>query len=65
MGEGSGVRKVVSCGLERILESCGFRADLLVASMASEHGLAVVTRNTKDFEGCGTALLNPFSALGI
>jgi hypothetical protein len=27
MGEGYGVRKVVSCGLERILESCGFRVE--------------------------------------
>ncbi|HON79479.1 MAG TPA: type II toxin-antitoxin system VapC family toxin [Spirochaetota bacterium] len=36
------------------------QADLLIASTASEHGLTVVTRNTKDFEGCGVAVLNPF-----
>jgi predicted nucleic acid-binding protein len=36
------------------------QADLLIASTASEHGLTVVTRNTKDFEGCGVALLDPF-----
>ncbi len=36
------------------------QADLLIASTASEHGLTVVTRNTKDFDGCGVAVLNPF-----
>ena len=36
------------------------QADLFIASTASEHGLTVVTRNTKDFDGCGVAVLNPF-----
>jgi predicted nucleic acid-binding protein len=37
------------------------QADLLIASTGSEHGLTVVTRNSRDFEGCGVAILNPFS----
>jgi hypothetical protein len=37
------------------------QADLLIASTASEHGLTVVTSNTKDFDGCGVAILNPFT----
>jgi len=39
------------------------QADMLVAATAAEHGLAVVTRNLKDFEGCGVALLDPFSGI--
>ena len=35
-------------------------ADLLIAATALEHGLAVVTRNLRHFEGTGTALVNPF-----
>ncbi len=37
------------------------QADLFIAATASEHGLTVVTRSIKDFEGCGVALLNPFT----
>ncbi len=37
------------------------QADLLIASTASEHGLTVVTRNSRDFDGCGVAVLNPFA----
>ena len=37
------------------------QADMLIAATAAEHGLAVVTRNLKDFEGCGVALLDPFA----
>lgn len=36
------------------------QADLLIASTASEYGLTVVTRNTKDFQGCGVGLFDPF-----
>lgn len=37
------------------------QADMLIAATAQLHGLAVVTRNLRDFEGCGIAVLNPFS----
>ena len=37
-------------------------ADLMIASIARAHGASVVTRNTGDFEGCGLALINPWSA---
>jgi predicted nucleic acid-binding protein len=35
-------------------------ADLLSAATAIEHGLAVVTRNVRHFEGTGVPLVNPF-----
>ena len=31
-----------------------------IASIARAHGLAVATRNTRDFEECGLELVNPF-----
>ena len=37
------------------------QADMLIAATASIHGLTLVTRNDRDFEGCGIALLNPFA----
>lgn len=37
------------------------QADMLIAATAQLHGLAVVTRNLRDFDGCGVAVLNPFS----
>ena len=36
------------------------QADMLIAATALEHNLALATRNTKDFEGCGIPLVNPF-----
>ncbi len=36
--------------------------DSLLAATASVHGLALVTRNTKDVQRTGVACLNPFSA---
>ena len=36
-------------------------ADLLIAATALEHGLAVVTRNTRHFEPTGVQTLNPFA----
>lgn len=33
-----------------------------IASIAKAHGLAVVTRNVRDFEQCGVELINPFSS---
>lgn len=37
------------------------QADMLIAATAQVHQLTLVTRNTRDFEGCGIGLLNPFS----
>ena len=36
------------------------QADSLIAATARHHKLTLVTRNTKDFEGCGIPILNPF-----
>jgi toxin FitB len=35
--------------------------DAMIAAIAKEHGFAVVTRNTADFEGMGVALINPWN----
>ena len=35
-------------------------ADLMIAATALEHGLAVVTRNVRDFAPTGVAVYNPF-----
>ena len=35
-------------------------ADGVIAATALEHGLTLVTRNVKDFEGLGVAILNPW-----
>jgi predicted nucleic acid-binding protein len=40
------------------------QADMLIAASAAAHGLTLVTRNTKDFAGCGVDLLNPFRTKG-
>jgi predicted nucleic acid-binding protein len=37
------------------------QADMLIAATASAHGLTLATRNTRDFDGCGIALYDPFS----
>ncbi|WP_419944351.1 type II toxin-antitoxin system VapC family toxin [Candidatus Poriferisodalis sp.] len=37
-------------------------ADLLIAATALEHGLTVVTRNTRHFEPTGANTINPFEA---
>jgi predicted nucleic acid-binding protein len=37
------------------------QADMLIAATAQQHNLTLVTRNTRDFEGCGISLLNPFT----
>lgn len=37
------------------------QADIIIAATAEIHNLTLVTRNTKDFEGCGISILNPFT----
>lgn len=37
--------------------------DSLIAATALAHGLTVVTRNTKDFEGIGATIINPWAAV--
>ena len=37
------------------------QADMLIAATAQIHALTVVTRNVRDFDGCGIAVLNPFA----
>jgi predicted nucleic acid-binding protein len=36
-------------------------ADLMIAATALERGLTVVTRNVRDFEPAGVAILDPFA----
>ena len=38
-------------------------ADGMIAATALEHGLTVVTRNVKDFEGLGVPIVNPWEAV--
>ena len=38
------------------------QADMLIAATAQAHRLTLATRNTRDFEQCGIALLDPFFA---
>jgi predicted nucleic acid-binding protein len=35
-------------------------ADLMIAAIAHVHDFIVVTRNVRDFEGCGVPLINPW-----
>ncbi len=37
------------------------QADMLIAATAQAHDLTLVTRNIRDFDGCGIGLLNPFT----
>ena len=37
-------------------------ADGLIAATALEHGLVLVTRNVKDFDGLGITILNPWES---
>ncbi len=36
------------------------QADMLIAATAQVHALTLVTRNVRDFDGCGITVLNPF-----
>ncbi|MBD2163906.1 type II toxin-antitoxin system VapC family toxin [Calothrix membranacea FACHB-236] len=37
------------------------QADIIIAATAEIHQITLVTRNAKDFEGCGITILNPFT----
>lgn len=37
------------------------RSGMLIAGTAVGHGLVVATRNTRDFQGCGVRVFNPFA----
>jgi len=38
------------------------RSTALIAATAIEHGLTLVTRNPRAFDGCGVAVLDPFAS---
>lgn len=38
--------------------------DALIAAIATVHGAAIATRNTRDFDGLGIELINPFALSG-
>lgn len=40
------------------------QADMLIAATAQAHQLSLVTRNARDFEGCGIPVLDPFERPG-
>jgi len=40
------------------------QTDMLIAATAQIHALTLVTRNVRDFDGCGIAVLNPFTFTG-
>ncbi|HZL21222.1 MAG TPA: PIN domain-containing protein [Polyangia bacterium] len=37
------------------------QTDLLIGATAAHHGLTLVTRNVRDFEGCGVVVWDPFT----
>ncbi len=41
------------------------QADALIAATAYEHGLALATRNIRDFEGVAIPLINPFEKVAV
>jgi toxin FitB len=36
--------------------------DAFIAAICARHALPIVTRNTSDFEGCGIAVIDPWTA---
>lgn len=47
--------------LKRAAGRPGTEFDTQIAAIAFCHGAAVATRNTMDFDGCGIAVLNPWT----
>lgn len=48
-------------------EKAGFNTnalDLMIAAIALTHNAKLATRNTRDFEGCGIELINPWQETG-
>src|SRR5690349_21058706 len=39
------------------------QADAQIAAIARSRGASLATRNVQDFEGCGIALINPWTAI--
>lgn len=37
------------------------QADTLIGATAAHHGFTLVTRNVRDFDGCGITVLDPFT----
>jgi toxin FitB len=50
-------------GFHRTKGRVRHQADMLIAATAKIHDLTLVTRNTKDFDNCGIAILNPFEQI--
>jgi predicted nucleic acid-binding protein len=48
-------------GLLSVRRQVRSQADMLIAATAQVHALTLVTRNVRDFDGCGIAVLNPFT----
>lgn len=58
----------VACGqLSAERKKSGFNTDtvdLMIAAIALTHNAKLATRNTRDFEGCGIELINPWQVMG-
>lgn len=38
----------------------GLAADMLIGATAAHHGLTLITRNVRGFDGCGVQVFDPF-----